>query len=123
MDLTAGAAGNVPTGSLNFWQGDPCPGVLCPGIHISVTNDTAASGGADPKQVTAANATDVANWTAQVTQVESQLASADQTDLQARAAGKSFAKDPTGNGETVSYTVKPPHSRRSNAPFNPPRSS
>lgn len=108
VDLTAGAAGNVPTGSLNFWQGDPCPGVLCPGIHISVTNDTGGSGGADPKQVSAANATDVANWTAQVTQVESQLATQIQTDLQARAAGKSFARDPTGNGETVSYTVKPP---------------
>jgi hypothetical protein len=117
VDLTAGAAGNVPTGSLNFWQGDPCPGVLCPGIHISVTNDAGGSGGADPKQVTAASATDVSNWTAQVTQVESQLATQIQADLQARAGGKTFARDPTGNGETVSYTVKPAIPAV-NAPFN-----
>lgn len=106
-DVTAGASGNVGTGSLTSWQGDPCPGVLCPGIHISVTNENAASGGADPKQVTAANATDVANWTAQVTQIEGQLGSQLQTDLTARAGGKTFAKDPTGGGTAISYSVKP----------------
>lgn len=108
VDLTPGAAGNVGTGSLTLWQDDPCPNIVgCPGIHISVTNDSGASGGADPKQVTAADSTNVANWTAQVTQMESQLASQIQTDLQARAAGKTFAKDPTGNGEAISYTVTP----------------
>ena len=106
-DLTAGANGNVPSGSLTSWQGDPCPGVLCPGIHIALTNQNAASGGADPKQVTAANATDVANWTAQVTQIEGQLTSQLETDLQARAAGKTVAKDPTGGGQAISFSVKP----------------
>jgi hypothetical protein len=106
-DLTAGANGNVPSGSLTSWQGDPCPGVLCPGIHIALTNQNAASGGADPKQVTAASATDVANWTAQVTQIETQLTSQLGTDLQARAAGKTVAKDPTGGGQAISFSVKP----------------
>ena len=117
VDLVTGASGNVATGSLTFWQGDPCPGILCPGIHISVTNESGGSGGADPKQVTAANSTDIANWTAQVTQVEGQLAAQIQTDLQARAGGKTFARDPTGNGETVSYVTKPALPGV-NAPFN-----
>ncbi|MHB8489832.1 MAG: hypothetical protein ACYDCS_11585 [Candidatus Dormibacteria bacterium] len=103
-----GAAGNVPNNSLTSWNGDPCPaGPNCLGSTITVTNSSAATGGADPKQVTAASATDVANWTAQVTQVESALAAQIQTDLQAKAAGKTFAKDPTGNGEAISYSVKP----------------
>ncbi len=107
-DVTAGASGNVAAGGLTFWQGDPCPDPLfCPGVHLSVTNNSAATGGADPKQVTAANATDVANWTAQVTQVESALAAQINSDLQAKAAGKTFAVDPTGNGKALSYAVKP----------------
>jgi hypothetical protein len=106
--LSPGTAGNVGTGSLTSWSGDPCPGVTCPPrTHLSVVNDAGASGGADAKQVPAANATDVANWTAQVTQVESSLATQLQTDLQAKAAGKVFAKDPTGNGGLTSYSVKP----------------
>jgi len=108
VDQAAAASGNVNAGTLTLWPGDPCPDpIACPGIHISVTNSSAATGGADPKQVTAASATDVANWTAQVTQVESALAAQIQTDLQAKAAGKTFAKDPTGNGEAISYSVKP----------------
>jgi hypothetical protein len=120
VDVTAGASGNVSTGSLNFWSGDPCPGVNCrptPFTHISVVNDTGGSGGADSKQVPAASATDVANWTAQVTTVEAGLAAQIQTDLQARAAGKTFAKDPAGNGETVSYTTVPADLPAANAPF------
>jgi hypothetical protein len=108
VDQTPAASGNVTAGTLTLWPGDPCPDPLqCPGIHIAVTNSSPASGGADPKQVTAASATDVANWNAQVTQVESALAAQIQTDLQGKAAGKTFAKDPTGNGEAISYSVKP----------------
>jgi hypothetical protein len=103
-----GAASNVAADSLTLWNGDPCPGSpTCLGSTISVTNNNAASGGADAKQVTAASATDVANWTAQVTQIESSLVAQLQTDLQAKAAGKVFAKDPTGNGALTSYSVKP----------------
>jgi hypothetical protein len=108
VDLTAGSAGNVNGGTLTLWQGDPCPNLVgCPGINISVTNETGATGGADPKQVTAASSTDVANWTAQVTQVEAGLATQLQTQLQSHAAGKPFAKDPAGNGQITSYKVTP----------------
>jgi hypothetical protein len=108
VDLTAGANGNVGSGSLTLWQGDPCPNpLLCPGIHISVTNNSGASGGTDPKQVTAASATDVANWTSQVTTVEAQLSSQMQTELVAHAAGKPLAKDPAGNGQASAFVVTP----------------
>ncbi len=118
-DQAAGANGNVATGSLTSWQGDPCPDpVLCPGIHISVTNETGASGGADSKQVTAASGTDVANWMAQVTQIENALTAQLQTVLQGRAAGKVFAKDPTNGGELTSYSVsQKPWPPPVNAPF------
>jgi hypothetical protein len=108
VDLTAGANGNVGSGILTVWQGDPCPNpLLCPGIHISVTNNAPAAGGADPKQVTAASATDVANWTSQVTTVEAQLSSQMQAELVAHAAGKPIAKDPAGNGEATAFVVTP----------------
>jgi hypothetical protein len=108
VSQTSGAGGNVAANSVTLWNGDPCPiSPNCLGSTIAVTNTNAASGGADAKQVTAASATDVANWNAQVTQVESALAAQIQTDLQAKAAGKTFAKDPTGNGEAISYSVKP----------------
>jgi hypothetical protein len=108
VDLTAGANGNVGSGTLTLWQGDPCPNpLLCPGIHISVTNNSGASGGTDPKQVTAASATDVANWTSQVTTVEAQLSSQMQTELVAHAAGKPLAKDPAGNGQASAFVVTP----------------
>lgn len=108
VDLTAGASGNVGSGVLTVWQGDPCPNpLLCPGIHISVTNNNQATGGADPKQVTAASATDVANWTSQVTTVEAQLSVQMQAALVAHAAGKPIAKDPAGNGEATVFTVTP----------------
>jgi hypothetical protein len=117
-DQTAGANGNVATGSLTSWQGDPCPDPLqCPGTHISVTNESAASGGIDSKQVTAASATDVANWTAQVTQSMGSLAAQLQTDLQAKAAGKVFAKDPTGGGALTSYSQSPTKLPTAGAPF------
>jgi hypothetical protein len=118
VDQTAAASGNVGAGALTLWPGDPCPDpIQCPGTHISVTNSNAASGGADPKQVASASATDVANWNAQITQLQSALASQLQTDLQGRAAGKTFAKDPGGNGELISYSTNPPKLPAVNAPF------
>jgi hypothetical protein len=113
-----GAASNVAADGLTLWNGDPCPGSpTCLGSTISVTNNNAASGGADAKQVTAASATDVANWTAQVTQIESSLAAQLQTDLVAKAAGKVFARDPTGGGALTSYSQSPPKLPAANSPF------
>jgi hypothetical protein len=114
-----GAAANVAADSLTLWNGDPCPGnpLTCLGSTISVTNNNAASGGADAKQVTAASATDVANWTAQVTQIESSLAAQLQTDLVAKAAGKVFARDPTSGGALTSYSQSPPKLPAANSPY------
>jgi hypothetical protein len=118
VDQTPAASGNVDAGTLTLWPGDPCPDpIACPGIHIGVTNGNPASGGADPKQVTAASATDVANWKAQVSQIENALGAQIQTDLQSKAAGKTIAKDPTGNGEAISYSGAKPALPAVNAPF------
>ncbi len=117
-DQASGAGGNVAANALTSWQGDPCPDPLtCPGTHITVTNNSAATGGTDPTQTTAASATDVANWTAQVTQIESGLSTQIQTDLTAKAAGKTFAKDPTGNGYTISFSPPKPALPAAGAPF------
>jgi len=109
VNVTAGANGNVDAGTLTFWSGDPCPGVACqptPNTTISVTNGSGPRAG--PTQaVTAASATDVANWTSQVTTVEAQLSSQMQTELVAHAAGKPIAKDPAGNGEAIAFVVTP----------------
>jgi hypothetical protein len=117
VDQSSGASGNVAANSLTSWQGDPCPNPLCLGAHITVTNNSAASGGTDASQTTAASATDVANWTAQVTQIESGLSTQIQSDLTAKAAGKTFAKDPGGNGYTISYSPPKPALPAVGAPF------
>jgi hypothetical protein len=127
-DTTPGAAGNqVTADQLTSWPSDPCPSpepsnaqnkpknpyFACFGSDsnyhsINVTNPNPAGGGIDAKTVTSASSTDVANWTAQVQAVEAQLTSQLNTDLQARAAGKAFAVDPSGNGKTVVFAVTPP---------------
>src|ERR1700680_2020836 len=128
VDTTAGAAGNnVSANQLTSWPSDPCPtpepsnaqNVLgnpyqpCFGhdgnYHsILVTNPNAASGGVDAKTITSASATDVANWTSQVQQMEATLTSQLNADLQTHAAGRAFAVDPSGNGKTIVFTVTPP---------------
>ncbi len=75
---------------------------------INVTNPNAPTGGVDAKTVTSASATDVSNWSQQVTAVEASLTSQLNGDLQAKANGKAFAVDPAGNGKTVVFAVTPP---------------
>jgi len=101
QDTVTGSSTNVPANTLTVFPG----GAAYP--DITVTNPSAASGGANSSQETTASATDVANWNAEITTVEGTLAMQIQTDLTARAAGKTFAKDPTGNGETISYALSP----------------
>jgi hypothetical protein len=135
-DTTPGAAGNqVAANTLTSWPSDPCPSpepsnakndpknpyFACFGSDgnyhsINVTNPNAPGGGVDAKTTPSASATDVANWTAQVQQVEATLTSQLNTDLQARAAGKAFAVDPSGNGKTIVFSVTPPLPAV-NAPF------
>jgi hypothetical protein len=127
VDTVAGAAGNVGADQLTSWPSDPCPSpepsnaqnvfgnpyFACFGhdgnYHsILVTNPSAAGGGIDAKTTPSAGATDVANWTSQVQQLEATLTSQLNTDLQTKAAGKTFANDPNGNGNTIVFTVTPP---------------
>jgi len=111
-DATGEAKGNVPAGSITVSLNAP---LNTPAFVI--TNPSAASGGTDPSQTPAASATDVANWTAQVTQIESGLSTQIQSDLTAKAAGKTFAKDPAGNGYTISYSPPKPALPAVGAPF------
>ena len=107
----------MPANSLINWPSDPCPqsgsDLSCVGppghtyYPISVTNTSAATGGTDARQATSASATDIANWTAQVQQVEAVLTDQLNSDMQAKAAGKTFAVDPAGNGKTISFSVTP----------------
>jgi hypothetical protein len=109
----------VAAGDLTDWPSDPCPSPqpvnpspLCFGsgvqyYAITVTNPSASTLGSNASTTTSASATDVANWNAEITTIEGTLANQIQTDLNARAAGKTFAKDPTGGGETLSYAMSP----------------
>ena len=53
-----------------------------------------------------------------MTQIENALAAQIQTDLLAKAAGKTIAKDPTGNGEVIANSGAKPALPAVNAPFN-----
>jgi hypothetical protein len=109
----------VAADQLTDWPSDPCPSPqpvtpspLCfgSGFHyyaITVTNPNPSTLGTNASTTTIASATDVANWNAEITTIEGTLATQIQTDLNARAAGKTFAKDPTGGGETISYALSP----------------
>ena len=87
----------------------PCADCRVTPLHRSASpTPSAATGGADAKQATSASASDVANWTAQVQQIETVLTGQLNSDMQAKAAGKTFAVDPAGNGKTISFAVTPP---------------
>jgi hypothetical protein len=131
--LTQPIAANTLTG----WPSDPCPTpeppnatdipgfpyYACFGVSdhqyhaITVTNPSPSTLGTNASTTTSASATDVANWNAAITTLEGTLASQIQTDLTARAAGKTFAKDPTGGGQTISYAMTPAKLPAVNAPF------
>jgi hypothetical protein len=59
----------------------------------------------------------VANWNAEITTVEASLTTQIQADLTAKAAGKTFAKDPTGGGQTISFATVPTKLPAANAAF------
>jgi hypothetical protein len=127
----------VPANNLTNWPSDPCPtpepsnATDLPGFPyyacfgstdhqyhaITVTNPNQSTLGSNASTTTSASATDVANWTAEITQVESTLSSQIQSALNAKAAGKTFAKDPGGNGETISYATSPAKLPAVNAAF------
>jgi hypothetical protein len=137
-DTQPGALANpIAANTLTGWPSDPCPTpeppnaadipnfpyYACFGASdhqyhaITVTNPSASTLGTNATTTTSASATDVANWNAEITTIEATLATQIQTDLNARAAGKTFAKDPTGGGETISYALSPPKLPAVNAAF------
>ena len=111
-DQSPEAKGNVPAGAITYWAQDPC--VIDPGQFFciggdpySVANPGATSGGADQKQVTVASATDVTNWSTQVTQIENTLTGQLNSQMQSKSGGKSFAVDPGGNGKAIAFDLSP----------------
>jgi hypothetical protein len=112
QDQTPEAKGNVAVGAINAFTGNPCPPgnstPQCHGGSITVTNPAAATGGADAKSNVVASQANVTAWTAQVAQTDQTLTAQANTDMTTKAAGKALAKDPGGNGVTVSCGVTPP---------------
>jgi hypothetical protein len=107
----AGAAANVAANAIVIMNPDPCAsgsGNHCGTGDLTVSNPTAAAGGADPKTNVIASTNDVNGWTAQVTQSEQTLTTQVNQGLATKAAGKTVAKDPGGNGTTIACTVTPP---------------
>ncbi|MHB8718094.1 MAG: baseplate J/gp47 family protein [Candidatus Dormibacteria bacterium] len=119
QDVTAEAKGNVAANTITKWtnnskgySNDPCDPSnpqhqACAGGDITVTNPQPASGGADAKTQTVATGQDVSTWNNQVTQLEQQLTGQVNSDMQGKASGKVFAKDPTGNGTSIACTATP----------------
>ena len=112
-DGTAEAKGNVGPNTITKWPSDPCPSPpgpvpSCSASDLTETNPAAATGGADAKTNTVASADDVSKWTAQANQSEQTLTNQVKQDMQGKAAGKTFALDPGGNGTTLACDVTPP---------------
>ena len=109
-EATAEAKGNVGANSITKWPRDPCgtTASICTPSDFTETNPAAASGGADAKTNTVASPDDINKWTAQATQAEQTLTNQVKQDMQNKAAGKTFALDPGGNGTTLACDVTPP---------------
>ncbi len=107
-DGTAEAKGNVAANTITKWTGNPCiTNPICTPTDLKATNPAAATGGADATTKVVASTQDVAAWTAQVTQGDQTLTAQAKQDMQTKAAGKTFAVDPGGNGTTVACAVAP----------------
>ena len=113
QDGTPEAKGNVGANTITKWPQNPCPAPPkppfpgCTASDLSETNPAPGTGGADAKTNTVASQSDVSGWTAQVTASEQTLTAQANQDMQSKAAGKALAKDPAGNGVTVSCAVTP----------------
>ena len=112
QDGTAEAKGNVGANSISKWPGNPCnPGQpqngICQPKDITETNPSAATGGTDAKTITVAGDGDISGWNATVSTMKQTLTKQVNDDMQSKAAGKVFAKDPGGNGTTLNCDVTP----------------
>jgi hypothetical protein len=109
FDVTPEARGNVGALTITKWPQNRCAtsSGVCQPKDITETNPAKATGGVDAATQTIASATDVTGWTAMITQEEQTLTNAVNQDMQSKAAGKAFAKDPGGNGTTLACQVLP----------------
>ena len=109
QDGTSEVKGNVAANTITKWPQNPCgsPGQVCKASDLTETNPAPATGGADAKTNTVASQADVNGWTNQVTQTDQTLTAQVNQDLQSKAAGKTLAKDPGGNGVTVACAPTP----------------
>jgi hypothetical protein len=114
QDGTPEAKGNVAANTITKWPQNPCPSPArppffpgCTASDLTETNPAPATGGADAKTNTVASQSDVNGWTSQVTSSQQTLTAQVNQDLQSKAAGKTLAKDPGGNGVTVACAPTP----------------
>ena len=112
QDATPEAKGNVAANAITYWPQNPCSDptnctFFKQTYQINVTNPQPTTGGADAKQQTTASSSDVSNWQNQVTQIENNLTSQVNSQLQGQAAGRTFAVDPSGGGKSLTFDVKP----------------
>ncbi|HEX6539048.1 MAG TPA: hypothetical protein VF155_07710 [Candidatus Dormibacteraeota bacterium] len=113
QDTTAEAKGNVPANTITYWAQNPCANAasciyLGQPFTFAVNNPQATSGGADQQQQTVASSSDVNGWNAQVSQIETNLTTQLNSQIQSQATGKTVAVDPSGGGKSLTWTVKPP---------------
>jgi hypothetical protein len=115
QDGTPEAKGDVAANTITKWPQDPCPSPPsppnnpgCKASDLSESNPAPATGGADAKTNTVASQSDVTGWNTQVSASEQTLTTQANQDMQTKSAGKTLAKDPGGNGVTVTCAVAPP---------------
>ncbi len=113
QDGTPEAKGNVGANTITKWPQNPCPSPpkqvpACTASDLTETNPNPASGGADAKTNTVASQSDVSGWTQQSAAAQQTLTGQVNQDMQNKAGGKTLAKDPGGNGVTVTCAATPP---------------
>ena len=111
-DGTAEAKGNLAANTITKWPGNPCPSPPtqvppCTAKDLTETNPAATSGGTDATTRVVASQQDVSSWTNQVNQLEQTLTNQVNADMQGKVGDKVFAKDPGGNGTTLTCTTTP----------------
>jgi hypothetical protein len=113
QDGTPEAKGNVAANTITKWPQNPCPSPPippnpgCKANDLTETNPNPATGGADAKTNTVASQGDLTSWTNQVNQDNQTLTAQATQDMQTKAAGRTIAKDPGGNGVSVACTTTP----------------
>lgn len=113
QDGTPEARGNVAAGAINTWPRNPCnpdptKPRLCSPSDLTVGNPAPTSGGAAEKKLTVVSDQDLVTFRTQVDNLKKQLGDAVLAAMSAKASGKLFAIDASGNGRSVTADISPP---------------